>query len=180
MNDLIARANKYARSSGRTGQGQYRAAEKDERLGRILSWTSTTLTAIVGTSIFTQWVQNYPIPLGLAAIIAAALTAVHTTSKLEQRAEVHRNAGAEYGRLRRRADMLRLRLHGGDLSRAEGLAELDQIGEGLSEQAGKTRALPDQIYKPASDAFDAAHPEYADIAPAPAGTPATTPSHATV
>ena len=76
LDDLIARANKYAISAGRTGEGQYRAAERSERLGQWLSWTSTVLGAAVGTSIFAEWVETYPIQVGLAAIVAAALSAV--------------------------------------------------------------------------------------------------------
>ncbi|MBI5291070.1 MAG: SLATT domain-containing protein [Chloroflexi bacterium] len=169
MDDLIARANKYATSAGRTGEGQYRAAEKDERSARWLGWVSTALSAVVGASIFAQWVQAYPLPFGLAAIVAAALTAVQRTSKLDERAEAHRVAGAEYGRLRRRADMLRLRLEGGDVKRAMGLVELEQIGEDLSELAKKTRALPDSIYEPAAKKFNEKHPEYSMIAPTHAG-----------
>lgn len=171
MEDLIARANKYARSAGRTGHGQYRAATGSDRLSRRLTWLSAALSAIVGTSIFADWVQTYPIPFGLAAILAAALSAVQRTSKLDERAEVHRIGGAEYGRLRRRADMLRLRLEGGDVTREMGLAELDQIGEDLSELAKRTRALSDNIYKRAADDFDADHPEYEAIATAHARKP---------
>lgn len=94
------------------------------------------------------------------------------TSKLDERAEAHRMAGAEYGRLRRRADMLRLQLEGSDISRAEGVAALKQIGEDLSELAKQTRALPDRIYKPARALFDKEHPEYFIITSAP------TPTHA--
>jgi len=87
MEDLIVRANKYAISAGRTGEGQYRAAERDERFARWLSWVSTALSAVVGTSIFADWVKTYPLPFGLAAIVAAALSAVQRTSKLDERAE---------------------------------------------------------------------------------------------
>ncbi len=172
MDDLIARANKYAKSAGRTGEGQYRAARENETCALLLSATNTILSAVVGTSIFAQWVQTYPLPFGVAAIVAAALSAVQRTSKLDERAEAHRMAGAEYGRLRRRADMLRLQLEGGDVNRAEGVATLKQIGEDLSELAKRTRALPDRIYKPARDSFDKEHPEYFTT------TSASVPTHA--
>ena len=169
MDDLIARANKYATSAGRTGEGQYRAAENSERLARWLGWTSTVLGAVVGTSIFAKWVETYPVPVGIAALVAAALSAVQHTSKLDERAEAHRVAGSEYGRLRRRADMLRLRLEGGDVNREMGLAELEKLGEDLSELAKTTRAVPDRIYQPAARTFDKEHPAYSTIAPTHAG-----------
>ncbi len=70
MDDLIARANKYAVNAGRTGEGQRRAAESNERLGRWLSWASTALSAVVGTSIFADWIKTYPVPFGLVAVVA--------------------------------------------------------------------------------------------------------------
>ena len=170
MDDLIARANKYAISAGRTGEGQYRAAERSERLARWLSWTSTVLGAVVGTSIFADLVGSYRITFGLAAIAAAAMSAVQQTSKLDERAEAHRIAGAEYGRLRRHADMLRLRLEGGDANRETGLAELEQIGEDLSGLARKFRAVPDHIYNRAVETFDEMHPTYSKPVKKPAPT----------
>lgn len=169
MDDLIARANKYAKGAGQTQEGQRSAAEKHERFSRWLSWVSTALSAVVGTSIFTDWVQTSPISFGLAAIVAAVLSAVQRTSRLDDRAEAHRVAGAEYGGLRRRADMLRLRLEGGDVTREKGLVELEQIGKDLSELAKKTRTLPESIYKPATEAFKKSHPEYFTSTPTHAG-----------
>jgi hypothetical protein len=125
-----------------------------------LSWVSTALSAVAGTSIFAQWAQTNPIPFGLAAIVAAALSTLQRTSKLDERAEAHRVAGAEYGSLRRRADLLRLRIKGGDVTREKGLVELGQIGKDLSELAKKTRMLPDRIYQPAAGMFEKTHPEY--------------------
>lgn len=170
MNDLIARAKKYAIGAGRIGQGQYDAAEKENRLSRWLSWTSIALSAVVGTSIFAEWAEGtYRVPLGLAAIIAAASSALQRTSKLDERADAHRVAGAKYGRIRRRADMLRVRLIGGDISREAGLLELDGIGEDLSKLAAEARSLPYDVYRAAVEAFDQTHPEYLEDRPSHAG-----------
>jgi len=169
MDDLISRAKKYARGAGQTQEGQRRAAEKVERLSRWISWVSVVLSAVVGTSIFAEWIRTYPIPFGLAAITAAALGALQRTSKLEERAEDHRVVAAEYGGLRRRVDMLRLRLEGGDVTRQIGLAQLDQIGEDLSILAKKASPLPDSIYKPAKKSFKKTHREYYSSSPTHAG-----------
>lgn len=169
MHDLIARANKYAKSAGRTGAGQYRAAQSNERLSQWLIWVSTALTAVVGTSIFKGWAATWTIAFGVTAIIAAALGAMQRMSKLDERAVKHKVAGAEYGRLRRRADLLRLRLEGGDVDRMTGLAELEKLGEDLSALAMQMRALPDRIYDPAAAEFDSTHPEYSIITPGHAG-----------
>jgi ADP-ribose pyrophosphatase YjhB (NUDIX family) len=65
--------------------------------------------------------------------------------------------------------MLRLRVQGQDVSRDEGLAELDRIGEELSELAKKSRALPDSIYYPAKQQFDKDHSAYFETSPSHAG-----------
>ncbi len=171
MTDLIVRALKYARSAGRTGEAQRRAATSLERYSRWLSWSSTVLSAVVGTSIFAQWVELYPVPFGLAALTAAALTAVQRGSKLAERAESHRVSAARYGSIRRDADMLRLRLLARDLARQEGLGELDRIGGALSALAEEAPALVDRIYDAASERFDDSHPEYLEA-------PSASPTHA--
>jgi mutator protein MutT len=124
---------------------------------------------VVATSIFTQWAEKYPVPFGLAAVLAAGLSAVQGTSKLAERVEAHRIAGAEYGRLRRQADMLRLRLEADDITREGGFAELNRIGEELSDLAKKSRALSDSIYYSAVKRFDTDHQEYFENGPSHAG-----------
>ena len=169
MDDLIARTKKYATSAGRTGLGHYMAVSRYKKYNQLLSITSIVLSAIVGTSIFTEWVQKYPVQLGLASIVAASLSAVKGASKLAEQAEEHKIAGAEYGRIRRRVDMLRLTIEAGDITREEALENLSKIGESLSELAKKSRVLPDSIYYPAIRKFDKDHSEYFDKRPSHAG-----------
>jgi ADP-ribose pyrophosphatase YjhB (NUDIX family) len=169
MEDLVERTKKYARSAGRTGLGHYKAAKLSEWSDQWLGRTSVALSAVVGTSIFAHWVQRNEVLFGLVAVLAAGLSAVQGASKLAERAEAHRIAGAEYGRLRRQADMLRLRLEAGDITREKGLAELDRIGEELSELAKQSRALSDSIYYSAIKRFDKDHLEYFESGPSHAG-----------
>ncbi len=169
MDDLIARTNKYARSAGRTGLGHYHAAEHNERIERWLGGMSAGLSAVVGTSIFAEWIQSWPLPFGIAAVVAAGMSAVQGTSKLSERAKSHRLAGAKYGRIRRKIDMLRLRIRAQDVSRLEAIAELDGIGDELSDLAQQSRALSDRVYYAAKNSFDQDHPEYQKSTPTHAG-----------
>jgi hypothetical protein len=162
MNDLVARATKYAQGAGRTQEGQYLGAKRDEHRSTWIGWTSAALSATVGTSIFAQWVQRHPTIFGMAAILAATLAAVQRTAKFAERADAHRSSGAEYGRLRRRIDMLRLRIEGGDITREDALSQLDRIGEKLSDLARQARVLPGGIYERAKREFDKNHQEYVD------------------
>ena len=169
MYDLIMKAKKCARGAGQIQEGQRRASEKVEFASRWIGWLSVVLSAVVGTSIFAEWIKVYQIPFGLAAIIAAALGALQRASKLDERAEDHRVVAAEYGGLRRRADMLRLRLEAGDVARDKGLSELNQIGEDLSILAKRARPLPDRIYELAKESFKKTHQEYYSSPPTHAG-----------
>lgn len=165
FDDLIKRAKKYGRSAGRTGLGHYRTATVNEQRHACLTAIGVILSAVVGTSIFAQWSQKYPTVLGIAAMSAAAVSAVQGSSKLAERAKEHRDAGADYGRIRRKVDLLRLRLEANDVTREKGLAELEEIADALSSLAKQSRALSDRQYNAAVKNFDRDHPEYYDISP---------------
>lgn len=169
--DLISRATKYARGAGRIGLGHYQAAQRTERDSRYLGWLSALLSAAAGTSVLAKqgdFIQQlHPrcyqlasIAVGLAAILAAVFAAIERTSKLAERVEAHRKAGAKYGRLRRHLDMLGLRLRGGDIGRVEALAKLDELGDKLSALASRSPSLSDKIFETALRSFDNQHPEY--------------------
>jgi 8-oxo-dGTP pyrophosphatase MutT (NUDIX family) len=116
---------------------------------------------VAGASIFADLLtERYRWVAGLVALVAAALAAVQQTSKLDQRAEAHRKAGAKYGDLRRRADMLRLRLEGGDLNRVEGLVELDELGKLFSALGQEVLTIPERTYERAKERFRKTHDEY--------------------
>ena len=159
MNDLLRRARKYSKSAGRTGEGQRQAAVANERASGLLGWLSVALSTAVGTSLFTDWVSQYPVVLGLTSLLAAVLGALHQRSKLAERAEQHRKCAAKYGAIRREADMLSLRVEGEDLSRPDALTRLDDIGQQLSELAEGAPALADRIYDRAKRKFDNEHEE---------------------
>lgn len=160
MEDLIERAKKYAKGSGRIGLGHYDAAHRSESRSKQLVWLNVSLSAIVGTSIFSKLVQDWPIITGVIALTAAAVAAIQASSKLANNCERHRVAGARYGRLRRRADMLKLKIEGNDIKREAALTELEMLGEELLKLAEESLSLPDSIYYPAKEKFDRDHPEY--------------------
>ena len=160
MDDLIMRVVKYAKGAGRTGLGHYDAAHQSESRNKWLVWLNVSLSAIVGTSIFTTYVEKIPILTGAIALAAAAVGAILASSKLAEIAARHRVAGARYGRLRRWADMLKLKIEGNDIEREAALRELEKIGEALSKLAEESLSLPDPIYYPAKGKFDKDHPEY--------------------
>lgn len=140
--------------------GHYDAAQEKEFNSKCLLWTSVSLSAIVGTSVFSKLVVCWPILTGIVAFIAAAVAAIQASSNLADTAARHRVAGARYGKQRRRADMLKLKIEGNDIERASALAELEGIGQELSLLAEESLSISDSIYYSAKAKFDKDHPEY--------------------
>lgn len=162
IDDLIKRAKKHGKGAGRIQLGHYRAANVNERWHFGLTLISVTLSAVVGTSIFAQLSQNHPIVLGLASILAAASSAVQGSSKLAEKAKEHRDAGADYGSLRRKIDVLCLCLEAGDVTRKQALDELEEISNTLTSLAKQSPVLSERAYHAAVKIFDKDHPQYYD------------------
>jgi ADP-ribose pyrophosphatase YjhB (NUDIX family) len=161
MDGLIARAKKLASGAGEIQEGQRCAGARAEKLSRWLGWGSAAISAAVGTSIFTGWIEAEPTPFGIAAVAAATISAIQRTAKLDEKAEDYRLAGVKYGELRRRIDMFRLRLEvEKKVELKERLAKLDHFGDDLSKLAKETRTLQNSIYEPAAAAFEETHSEY--------------------
>lgn len=84
---------------------QSRAAATSELRGRLLGVGVVVLSTIVGTAIFSTLESSPSDPVrivaGLASVGAGVLAALQTFLGLEQRAAKHREAAAEYGKLRR-------------------------------------------------------------------------------
>jgi hypothetical protein len=157
MDDLTKRAKKYSRGAGRTQTGHYDAAHKKARYHRVLGSTSVVLSTLVGGSIFVRYGDAWPMITGVLAILSAVVGSINTTTKFGEEAEKHRVAGANYGDIRRTADMLVLKMAAGDIQREEALSELETIGTRMSTLAKESISLPDSIYFPARKKFDTEH-----------------------
>jgi ADP-ribose pyrophosphatase YjhB (NUDIX family) len=172
MDDLIKQANSYAQKAGRTQDGQRLSAVKIECISQCLMWVTAGIGAIVGTSIFADWIEKSYLPFaGILLMLSAVLSAIQATSKLDERAEAHRIAAATYGGIRRRADLLKLRLKGDASSREKGFTELDKIGSEFTELAKQstTRALAKSVYEEGKKQFEEGHPQYFSNPPTHAG-----------
>jgi len=162
IDDLIKRAKKHGKGAGRIQLGHYRAATVNERWHSGLTLISVTLSGVVGTSIFSQWSQNYPIVLSIASISAAVSSAVQGGSKFAEKAKEHHDAGADYGSLRRKIDVLCLHLEAGDVTREKALEELEEISKTLTSLAHQSPVLSERAYHAAVKIFDKDHPQYND------------------
>jgi hypothetical protein len=85
-----------------------RCAARCERFGRLLGITTISLSAIVGTSIFSS-ISSSPdtkakIVTGMLSVIAGVSATLQTFLNYPERAERHRRAALAYGSLRRRLE----------------------------------------------------------------------------
>jgi len=162
IDDLIKRAKKHGKGAGRIQLGHYRAATVNERWHYGLTLIAAALSAVVGTSIFADLPQKNRIVLSIASILAAVSSALQGGSKFAEKAKEHRDAGADYGSLRRKIDVLCLCLEAGDVTREKALDELEEINNTLTSLAHQSPVLSERAYHAAVKIFDKDHPQYND------------------
>ncbi len=87
MDDLIVRVNKYALGAGRTQEGQYRGAKRDEGLSNWIGWTSAALrrphktchvTSCLGASSWSPVIRSRRKPMKLSKLLLFSLTLLLT------------------------------------------------------------------------------------------------------
>jgi cytochrome c biogenesis protein CcdA len=90
------------------------------KLHYYLGIPSIFLSTLVGTSIFATLEQHdgdywIRIIAGLVSVLTAGLSTVQTFLRLEERAERHRAAGTQYGKLGRMMEQFYLLYYAGDI-----------------------------------------------------------------
>lgn len=108
--DLLDLARRYGGHVRRSNRGHYTAAEHLSRWHQVLGIVTAVCAGVVGTSIFAT-IDGSPSPgwqigAGLVTLASAVLATLQTTLNLDKRAAEHRSAGAAYGKLRRRFELL--------------------------------------------------------------------------
>lgn len=87
------------------------ASDHYDRLDSVLGITSTTLAAVVGSTVFITLQQATSLAVkvgaGLVGITAAIAAGIQTTAKFGARAEKHRQASRHYGALVREIEEIR-------------------------------------------------------------------------
>lgn len=131
----------------RTQHGHYLAALHFSQWHYWMGVPVVLLTAAVGTSVFAT-LQNKPdawvqITVGLLSFLAALLAALQTFLGYGERAEKHRLAGARYGGIGRRLELL--------LASDSGWEALKEIEEELNSLAQESPNIPRVVHKPLED-----------------------------
>lgn len=131
----------------RTQHGHYLAALYYSQRHYWMGVPVVLLTAAVGTSVFASlqsspalWLQ---ITVGLLSFLATLLAALQTFLSYGERAEKHRRAGARYGGLGRRLELL--------LAADSGWEELKEIQAELDSLAQESPNLPKVVHAPLAE-----------------------------
>lgn len=170
MKDLIDKTKKIARMAGQTQYSLSRLAKRISRISFFLAWIIIGMIATVGVAYFTPYEFSDPIIAPLIAIGAAILAILMRVSRIALRTTEYRVTETQYGRICQDADMLLIKMRGGDLSRAAAITELEKLNGYLYDLITRTTPVPHRILRRAGKAYDRGHPEYRDYAEQPEST----------
>lgn len=88
----------------------YLASHRFDRYNYYLGVPTILITALVGTSVFaslqTSYSKSSVILVGLVSVLGAVLSSLQTFLSFNERAERHRSAGARFGALGRKLELL--------------------------------------------------------------------------
>lgn len=154
MEDIIRLLETYSKNAVLNRAGHYRAAN-DARIKHYwLGIPSIIISTAIGTSIFASLNSNpqngLKIIVGLVSFLSAVLSSLQTFFKFSELAERHRVAGAAYGDIKRKLDILKLQYSTKDQTfRDEALNEMKLISESLGELAKESPGIPDKAFRQA-------------------------------
>ena len=133
-----------------------RTFDSQDRKGRTLGLAVVILTTVVGTSVFTS-LNNDPslaatLTVAILSILAAVAAATKEYMSYDKRSVEHRQAAADFGRLRNDAQEM---LASGKIT-AESVKTLGDAAESLDE---REPALPKKAYQEAENWVKEQRPE---------------------
>ena len=145
--------------AGQTEYAQARLAKRFSRLNFLIAWIIIGMTASVGISHFAPYGYTDPAIAAFVALGAAALGFILRVSGSTSRTVSHRVVETQYSRIRRDADMLLLKMRGGDLSRAEALSAVENLNTTLCDLIARTSPVSNRMLRRAGKKFDKGNPE---------------------
>lgn len=159
MKDLIDKTKEIARRSGITEQALYRLSRRYSRVNFLLAWIIIAMTATVGGSYFSPYEFSDPVIAPAIALGAVLLGIMVRFSRITLRSTEYRIAEVQFSRIRWEADFLLVKMRGGDVSRAEGLAELEKLDGALCDLIAKINPIPKGVLHRSGKYFDRRNPE---------------------
>jgi hypothetical protein len=119
----------------------------DNQTGKhvTLGLITITITACLGvTNVFAELPEPAKIGLGILSLIASFIIAVQTFFKFEEKANAHRLAAIEYGKVRRNIEAI---IAAGEIKQDM----IDETRKKLDELASSTPNIPEKFHKEAKE-----------------------------
>ena len=171
MNEILTKAAEYREQAARGAVAHELSAEYHRHRGVQFGVAATTLSAVVGSTIFVTvitklgldgnstisvpsegWTRIAFIGFGCLSILAPVVTGLQTYLNHPGEAEKHKASSADYYRLQRDLDSLLARYRGGNLTgtkREDALKELDDISKDMEATQKNSITLTAKAYKDA-------------------------------
>jgi hypothetical protein len=154
MEDILKLVDDYSQTSVLNRASHYRAANHALKKHYWIGIPAIVIGTAIGTSIFASLNDNpsnlVKVIIGLVSFLGAALTSLQTFFKFSELAEKHRIAGAAYGDIKRKLDILKLEYSMKEqASREDAIKELKVIFETLGKLAKESPGIPDQAFRQA-------------------------------
>ncbi|HWT39614.1 MAG TPA: SLATT domain-containing protein [Paraburkholderia sp.] len=142
---------KWIRRARESQKSHYDMADLLAARNRWFGVGVTTLSAVVGTTVFLSLVVSADsawgrLVVGLVSIAAAVSAALQTFLRYAERAEAHRAAGARYGAVRRRLEAI----YAGDPDARDG-RHIGEVREILDRLAEDSPSVPPRVFRRTQD-----------------------------
>lgn len=159
MENIEQLLEKWHRGSGVMHISHLITASRHQRFHRLLSTFSSSLSAVVATSIFVAALEDssqmalYYTASGLS-LLAAGLSATNSILNFSESAEAHQRAGSLFQGIRREIEVELVNLREGDDSK-----KYEHLRNRWTEALNLSPPLPQKIHNKVKKDFDELHTE---------------------
>lgn len=137
--------SKWRRSLRILNEGHWDAARRYESRNLFLGTAAAVLSAAAGTTMLNSSERVVQVIAGVVSLLAAVLASVQTSYKAGERAEQHRMAAGEYGKLRHTMD--KMLLEGIPADKTARDKQLDELIGSWDKVDASTLPVPQKIYR---------------------------------
>jgi hypothetical protein len=143
----------------RRARAHYLAAKRTSRMHNLLGIPTVILTAVVGTSIFATLSASkdnrLSIAIGVISVISTILVSLQTFFRFGEQAEKHRGAGVSFSAIKRKMDVLKVRIATSGIDATDALAQVDDLIDKFNTLEADCLEIPDRVYDQARREQDA-------------------------
>jgi len=141
-------------------KGHFNAADLWGKIHLLLGSITAVASTIAGASIFSKAGGNWIYLTGTLGLLAGVLAAILTFVDPNKKANIHRNAGADYKHMRDKSRIFYEIKCQSDSNDTELTQELEALRNQYNELAKEYPVIPDWAYKKAKEGIDQGEATY--------------------